>query len=202
MREPEPARPRDDHHTNIRPTNHRRRTHMAKPISTEPITAVAHISIIGFDPFVVLQAVHHPAAAGSRQESVLVRHLRQMQPAERGLFGGLAVHCLARHMQPGDPRQQISYIAARFIETLGAMHCRTARGGFGHFLEPYFEPDDQRRRTWLALALKLQELGPDLTVDLIRNLVDAGDLRSTLKRRRDEIDGVLAVLDAMPTSAA
>lgn len=163
---------------------------------TDPVP----ITLTPFDPLPLVQTLH--PSAGRPAHHTLVTNVNYLTAAQRAMLGGLVLHSMARHRKPGDMRGQAGYIAARAAEALHARYERVKVGGYGHDLSGYYVEDADERGAWRKLRLALQ--GPELNnVNLIESLilalVEAGDLRETLLRKRAHID---ALLDQLPEPVA
>ncbi len=82
---------------------------------------------------------------------------------------------------------------------LRARHLRGGDGGDGQAMSdvllPYFISDPIERRKWLKAEVEVGDQGPYLLVHALRKLRASGDLLTTLRARREELDAQIVRLE-------
>ena len=152
--------------------------------------------IVALDPWSGSRALYDPGSASHLPPGELPpAHWREITIEQRAQLAGLALVVLADHGPLNEPGRsgigRLGYVTARLQEILRARtHADAARGGYGHDFSSYYVNDSAERKRWEAIEDIVQRF-PGLCSDVLLGLGRQGDLRTTLLRRRDEIDATL-----------
>jgi hypothetical protein len=123
----------------------------------------------------------------------------------RGPLAGL-VRKVLEHFSDGPFRvEQLAYLQQRLYEALQSTCNLTRaeqRGGYGHDLRGWYDPDEARRRLWrevCSLILGAAEGFDSINLlnELFKKISAQGSALETLKARRAALDAEIARLEAL-----